>query len=129
MVHLQPIPSSAPPQMCVGNHRRITRAVFVVKGNPFCHRHANRVVQDLQIAEYLDAPDAPRCPDHPDKRPSVTRWQQQSKPRLYCPTGIGDKVNYGTQGQGRTRTPAGQTYVDWCQWQHEIPAHVLQVRR
>ena len=129
MTLIQTIPSSAPPKVCAGNHRRITWAVVTVEGRPFCSRHANRVVQDIQIAQYLDGSDAPRCPYHPDKRPAVTRWHSQSEPRLYCPTGLGERVVYRAQGFGRMRSAGGQTYVEWCQWQHEIPAHVLQVRR
>ena len=88
----------------------------VLDGEVYCTRCYNRELQDRRIRKYTET--APRCPDHPDRPPAVTRWHGPPV-LLYCPTPLKREP-----GQGRMR---GQVVVmQWCPWLHAIPESVLQ---
>ena len=57
---------------CTGNHRMQVKAVGDYGGSSYCRRHLNRHLQDDRTAEFIRT--GPRCPDHPDATPLVTRW-------------------------------------------------------
>lgn len=108
---------------CRMTHRRPVMAVEIHEGSPLCQRHLNRALQDERIRSYL--PVAPRCPDHPETMPKVTRWHGQSRPRLFCPTGLGDQINTRPSGRSAFRMTSARTYLQWCPWQAEIPPEIL----
>ena len=109
---------------CKMRHRGEVKAVEVLGGVPMCRRHLNRSLQDIRIADYIE--DGPRCPEHPDRTPRVTRWFGQDMPRLHCSAPRGEAVHYGSSGRGVFHRPAGSTYTEWCGWQHEIPGSVVR---
>ena len=112
------------PRHCRQNHRRPVRAVTPAGFAPLCRMHYNRLAQDHRIRRYIED-EAPRCPDHSDRTPRVTRWYSQSRPVLTCPTGIGEPVVSQASGRGAFRTPSQRSYTQWCAWRHEVPERVL----
>ena len=97
----------------------------VVKEN-LCRRHWNRQEQNCRIEDYVAT--APRCPDHPDRTPRVTRWYNQAKPVLSCTAPTGRPVVAKPTGQGVVRTPSKIVYLEYCPWKHEIPGDVLRAK-
>ena len=110
---------------CQLPHMRSVYAVGLHRDIPLCRRHLNRVLQDDRIALYIET-EGPRCPDHPSVKPQCTRWRGQRIPQLFCPTGIGDPIMTKGSGRGAFRMGARKTYLDWCPWQADIPADILQ---
>ena len=108
------------PKYCAGTHSKDVLAV----DRRMCRRHLNRVLQDERIAAYIEE-SAPRCPDHPDQNPGVSRWFGSVTPMMFCSAPTGDLVRFPQIGQGRLRQPGGQTYTAYCKWKKMIPEEVI----
>ena len=106
---------------CVGRHNKAVRSVGRYRDQPICRRHLNRCLQDDRLEEYRQT--GPRCPDHPERLPRVSRWF--GEPRLACTKPTGEKVHYKPSGRGVFRQPEGTTYTAWCRWTAEIPKEVI----
>ena len=106
---------------CGLNHRRPQRAVMEIDGTGYCRRHGNRILLDQRISAF--AKSAAPCPEHPDKALRMTRWH--GTPQLYCPAPKGEPMYTRPSGRGAFRTSSRRTYLEWCNYQLEIPEAVL----
>lgn len=114
------------PRICRGSHRSATGAVPESGDLQLCRRHLNRHLTDQRISEYAESPQAPRCPDHPERRPRISRWESQSNPVLSCTAPTGEQIITRPSGRGAFRMGSRSTYTSFCGWQAPIPEHILR---
>ena len=79
--------------ICAGNHRKPRPAVAFHLHIPLCRLHLNRRLLEVRILYWWDDQEL-ICPDHPERGLRLSRWNGQSKPFIYCPAPLGEKVFY-----------------------------------